>query len=78
MAAYRTHLDKVVLVDQLVSRVPWARLDREVSDGLNFPPESGIFQPSPVGWLRHSEWLHEKVWTAHGVDASVYAEITHP
>ena len=78
IASYRTHLDRVILVDQLASRWSWQRANRAVSDGLNFPPESGVFQPLPIGWLKHSNWLREDVWRHRGIDAAVRAEILHP
>jgi hypothetical protein len=69
--SYRTHLDKVILADQLASRLPWNRERRAPSDGLEFPADCGVIQPQPIGWLKHSKWLREDVWKSRGITDSV-------
>jgi hypothetical protein len=78
IAAYRTRLDKVILIDQIASRVGWGGEQREVSDGLDFPSIAPIFQPQPRGLLKHSSWLTEKVWRSRGIHGSVLREIFRP
>jgi hypothetical protein len=73
--SYRTHLDRVILADQLASRLPWGKQRRAPSDGLDFPANCGIIRPNPIGWLKHSKWLREDVWKSRGIADSVHGYI---
>ncbi len=82
MFSLRTHLDRVVLIDLVASRVPAVRrtFNTERSVGLDFPPEANVHTASPIGWFSHTSWLDRHIWQTTTIESEVrnkYA-LTHP